>query len=44
VGRLATPLVAAVIAALYVGILVAVRELGADDLTMVRALRAKRAQ
>jgi stage V sporulation protein B len=44
VGRLATPAVAGGIAALYVGILVAVRELGADDLTMVKALRAKRAQ
>jgi stage V sporulation protein B len=42
VGRLATPLVAAMIGALYVGILMATRELRPADLAMVRAIVAKR--
>jgi hypothetical protein len=44
VGRLATPLLASAIGALYVGILVATRELRAVDLSMLRAIGAKRAR
>jgi stage V sporulation protein B len=43
VGRLATPIVAAIVGALYAGILVATKELRATDLALVRALGSKRA-
>jgi hypothetical protein len=42
VGRLATPAVAAFVGLGYVGLLLALREIGAADLAMVRALRRKR--
>jgi stage V sporulation protein B len=43
VGRLATPLVAAVVGVLYAGILVATKELRATDLALVRARGTQRA-
>jgi stage V sporulation protein B len=42
VGRLVTPVAAAVVAAGFALVLVAMRELGARDLAMVKALRGKR--
>jgi hypothetical protein len=41
-GRLLTPLVAAAVGLLYLGLLVAMRELGAADVAMVRSLRGRR--
>jgi hypothetical protein len=41
-GRLLTPVVAAAVALLYLGSLVAMRELVAADLAMVRSLARKR--
>ncbi len=43
VGRLATPVVAALVAILYAAILVATRELRGTDLALVRAVGAKKA-
>jgi glucose dehydrogenase len=42
-GRLATPVAAAVVAALYVALLAATGELGAADFAMLRAIGGKRA-
>jgi Zn-dependent protease len=41
-GRLVTPIVAAVIAGLYLAVLVVLRELGKSDLSMIKALRGGR--
>jgi stage V sporulation protein B len=41
-GRLLTPVVAAAVGLLYLGLLVAMRELGPADLAMVRSLRGRR--